>query len=132
MVYNKCQKKIKITVRTETTGVLPLELVALSVDVVGTVDVMVGFTSVDLVNPEYFGFFPIFTFEVVRADEVVPGSVDVYSVVSVANVEVSSLIGIFVGVTSIDEVILGTEVEVEELDNVELMVDSVSVVVSSF
>ena len=52
--------------------------------------------------------------------------------VSVANVEVSSLIGIFVDVTSIDVVILGTEVEVEELDNVELMVDSVSVVVSSF
>ena len=45
---------------------------------------------------------------------------------------VDGTVGIFVDVTSIDVVILGTEVEVEELDNVELMVDSVSVVVSSF
>ena len=45
---------------------------------------------------------------------------------------VDGTVGIFVDVISIDVVILGTEVEVEELDNVELMVDSVSVVVSSF
>ena len=45
---------------------------------------------------------------------------------------VDGTVGIFVDVISINVVILGTEVEVEDLDNVELMVDSVSVVFSSF
>jgi hypothetical protein len=112
VVYTKCQKT-KITVRTETTRVLPLDLLAS--DVVGTVDV--GFTSVDLVNPEYFGFFPIFTFEVVSANEVVLRSVDACSVVStfpmpvLATIELVETVG-FVEVSSLVVLGLGGTVDV--------------------